>query len=110
MDSSIWFLGEEVVVTDSSRLSNHEDVHENEKCKPKNKKEKRKMKVHKKEKREKGKNGEKTKSQGFRRRFLSFSVVVLKVKKEMIIMAKWNSHQLKRTLAMLKKITRKARL
>lgn len=72
MDSSIHFLGEEVV-TDSSLLSKPEDVHGNEKCKPKNKKEKKlKTKVHdKKDKRERGANAEKTKSKGFRRRFLS---------------------------------------
>ena len=55
---SICFLGEDVVATCSSRLSNPQDVQENEKCKLKNKK----GKVLKEDKRGKGKKVEKTKS------------------------------------------------
>ena len=55
---SICFLGEDVVATSSSWLSNTKDVQENEKCKLKNKK----GKVQKKDKRGKGKKVEKTKS------------------------------------------------
>ena len=55
---SICFLGEDVVATCSSRLSNPQDVQENEKCKLKNKK----GKVLKEDRRGKGKKVEKTKS------------------------------------------------
>ena len=55
---SICFLGEDVVATCSSRLSNPQDVQENKKCKLKNKK----GKVLKEDKRGKGKKVEKTKS------------------------------------------------
>ena len=57
-------------MTGSSLLSNPEPevVLASEKYKPKNEKEKKKSKVQKKEKR---KNADKTKSNGFRRRFLS---------------------------------------
>ena len=55
---SIWFLGEDVVATGSSRLSSPQDGQENEKCELKNKK----GKVLKEDKRGKGKKVEKTKS------------------------------------------------
>ena len=55
---SICFLGEDVVATGSSRLSNPQDVQENEKCELKNKK----GKVLKEDKRGKGKKVKKTKS------------------------------------------------
>ena len=56
-DLSICFLGEDVVATCSSRLSNPDDDQENDKCKLKNKK----GKVLKEDKRGKGKKVEKTK-------------------------------------------------
>ena len=55
---SIWFLGEDVVATGSSLLSNPQDGQENKKCELKNKK----GKVLKEDKRGKGKKVEKTKS------------------------------------------------
>ena len=55
---SICFLGEDVDATCSSRLSNPQDVQQNEKCKQRNKK----GKVLKEDKRGKGKKVEKTKS------------------------------------------------
>ena len=71
IDSLIWFLGEDVVATGSSRLSNPKNVRENDKFKPKNKKEKKKTKVQQKEKRESDESAGKTKSKKFHRRFLS---------------------------------------
>ena len=83
IDSLIWFLGEDVVATGSSLLSNPKNVQENEKCKPKNKKEKKKTKVQQKQKRDSDESPGKTRSKKLHRRFLSLFCCCFKSQKQM---------------------------
>ena len=71
IDSSIWFLGADVVATGINLLSNPKNVQENEKCKLKKKREKKKTNVRQKEKCDSDESAEKTKSKKLHRRFLS---------------------------------------
>lgn len=79
IDSSIWFVDVEVVVTDST---NPEDAHENEKCKPTDKIEKKKTKIAKKGKSKKDEKAGKTKSKKFHQRLLSLFCCCFKVRKK----------------------------